>query len=92
MHGTDTLAGYLRAIAPFDLDGGLNRIGCPTALTVAEDDPLAHTAEQLYDALPGAKALLRFGTAEGAGDHCEMRNRSLLDQRVFDWLDETFRA
>jgi pimeloyl-ACP methyl ester carboxylesterase len=92
VHGTDTLADYLRATALFDLDGRLNRIGCPTALTVAEDDPLAHTAEQLYDALPCAKALLRFGTAEGAGDHCEMRNRSLLDQRVFDWLDETFRA
>jgi hypothetical protein len=40
------------------------------------------------DALPGAKALLRFGTAEGAGDHCQMRNRTLLDQRVFDWLDD----
>jgi hypothetical protein len=30
------------------------------------------------------KALLRFTAAEGAGDHCEMGNRSLLDQRVFD--------
>ena len=88
VHGVDTLAGYLRATAPFDLQGRLARIGCPTAVTAAEDDPLSRSAQQIYDALPGAKALLRFGTAEGAGDHCEMRNRTLLDQRVFDWLDD----
>jgi pimeloyl-ACP methyl ester carboxylesterase len=88
VHGVDALADYLRAIAPFDLEGRLTEIGCPTALTAAEDDPLARTAEQIYDELPGSKTLLRFGTAEGAGDHCEMRNRSLLDQRVFDWLDD----
>jgi hypothetical protein len=56
-------------------------------VTAAQDDPLARSAEQVYDALPGTKALLRFEAAEGAGDHCEMGNRSLLDQRVFDWLD-----
>jgi len=88
VHGVDTLAGYLRATAPFDLQGRLAGIGCPTAVTAAEDDPLSRSAQQIYDALPGAKALLRFGTAEGAGDHCEMRNRTLLDQRVFDWLDD----
>jgi pimeloyl-ACP methyl ester carboxylesterase len=88
VHGVDTLADYLRAIAPFDLEGRLSGIGCPTALTAAEDDPLARSAEQVYDALPRTKTLLRFVTAEGAGDHCEMRNRSRLDQRVFDWLDD----
>jgi hypothetical protein len=31
----------------------------------------------------------RVCPAEGAGDHCEMRNRSLLNGRVLDWLDET---
>ena len=88
VHGVDTLAGYLRATAPFDLQGRLAGIGCPTAVTAAEDDPLSRSAQQVYDALPGVKALLHFGTAEGAGDHCEMRNRTLLDQRVFDWLDD----
>jgi pimeloyl-ACP methyl ester carboxylesterase len=92
VHGVDTLAEYLRATVPFDLQGRLTGIGCPTALTAAEDDPLARSAEQVYDALPGVKVLLRFGTAEGAGDHCEMRNRSLLDQRVFDWLDDVLGA
>jgi hypothetical protein len=56
-------------------------------VTSAEDDPLSRSAEQVYDALPGTKTLLRFATAEGAGEHCEMRNRTLADQRIFDWLD-----
>jgi alpha-beta hydrolase superfamily lysophospholipase len=88
VHGVDTLADYMRATAAFDLEERLTGMGCPTALTAAEDDPLARTAGQVYDALPGTKTLLRFETTEGAGDHCEMRNRSLLNQRVFDWLDD----
>lgn len=92
VHGVATLAEYLRATVPFDLDGRLAQIGCPTAVTAAEDDPLARTAEQVYDALPGTKVLLRFATAEGAGGHCEMGSRSLLDQRVFDWLDTVCRG
>ena len=35
------------------------------------------------------KKLVRFTAAEGAGDHCEMMNRSLVNRTVFDWLDET---
>jgi alpha-beta hydrolase superfamily lysophospholipase len=92
VHGVTTLADYLRATVPFDLDGRLADVTCPVALTAAEDDPLARSAEQVYDALPGTKVLLGFGTSEGAGDHCEMGNRSLLDQRVFDWLDDVLVA
>jgi hypothetical protein len=46
--------------------------------------PLAHRAG--LRRAPGHQALLRLATAEGAGDRCEMRNRSLADQRIFDWL------
>lgn len=69
--------------------GRLESIRCPALLTHAEDDRLARSAEQVYEALTCPKALLRFTAAEGAGEHCEMGNRPLLDQRVFDWLDET---
>ncbi len=30
-----------------------------------------------------------FTSAEGADMHCEPMVRSLLEQRMFDWLDET---
>ncbi|HEX3841878.1 MAG TPA: alpha/beta fold hydrolase [Acidimicrobiales bacterium] len=88
VHGVNSLAEYLRATVPFDLTDHIAAIRCPTAITAAENDPLARTGQQIYDALPGKKALFRFQISEGAGDHCEVGNRSLLDQRIFDWLDE----
>jgi alpha-beta hydrolase superfamily lysophospholipase len=92
VHGVSTLGEYLKATVPFSLEGRLDAISCPTALTAAEADPLARSAEQVYEGLTCPKTLLRFTAAEGAGDHCEMRNRSLLDQRVFDWLDDILSA
>jgi hypothetical protein len=32
--------------------------------------------------------LIKFTAAEGAGDHCEMMNRSLVNRAVLEWLDE----
>lgn len=92
VHGVDALGEYFRATVPFTMDGRLESIRCPTLLTHAENDPLARSADQVYEALTCPKTLLRFTAAEGAGDHCEMGNRPLYDQRAFDWLDETLAA
>jgi hypothetical protein len=53
-------------------------------LTAAENDILAASAQALFDALRCPRTLLQFKTAEGAGDHCEMFNRSLLNRRALD--------
>ena len=65
---------------------------CPTLLTMAEHDSLSESAPEVYQALRCPKALIRFTAAEGAGDHCEMQNRSLLNRRVLDWLDITLQS
>lgn len=88
VHGVGSLAEYFRSASAFTLEGRAEAIHCPTLLSAAEADPLSGSAQQVYDALTCPKTLVGFKTAEGAGDHCEMLNRSLLDQRVFDWLDE----
>lgn len=46
-------------------------------------------SQRLYDALPGPKVLVPFTAAEGADRHCEPIARALVEQRMFDWLDET---
>lgn len=89
VHGVDNLQGFLHAVEPFTMDGRAELIRCPTLLTAAENDPLSSTAQHFYEALRCPKSLIRFTAAEGAGDHCEMMNRSLLNSRVLDWLDET---
>lgn len=67
-------------------------INCPALVVATDSDPLSARAQQLYEALPGPKALVRFRAEDGASGHCRTRNRSLFDQRVFDWLDATFTA
>ncbi|MET0916898.1 MAG: alpha/beta fold hydrolase [Burkholderiales bacterium] len=88
VHGVTNLGDYLRAVEHYTLDGRVDSIRCPVLVTVSEGDSLAHTATAFYEALSGPKRLLKFTAAEGAGGHCEMQNRSLVNQRVLDWLDE----
>ena len=90
VHGVSDLRAYLASAELFTMRGRANLIKCPTLITQAEGDGLGASAEAFFDALECPKTLLRFGAAEGAAGHCEMGNRSLLNGRVFDWLDEQF--
>jgi hypothetical protein len=49
-------------------------------------------SQRLCDELQGTKRLVPFTADEGADRHCEPMARSLLEQRMFDWLDETLSA
>jgi alpha-beta hydrolase superfamily lysophospholipase len=86
VHGSCDLRDYLRSIEQFTMTDRAALIQCPTPVTRAENDPLATNTEDLFDALRCPKTLIRF-TTEGAGEHCEMMNRSLLNDRALDWLD-----
>ena len=88
VNGVDTLRDYLRSVESFTNASQAERIACPTLLTRAENDPVADTAEALFDRLRCPKKLIRFTAADGADGHCEMGNRSLLNRRVLYWLDE----
>jgi hypothetical protein len=70
----------------------VEKIRCPTLITSADGDHLARGAQSLYDTLTCRKTILNFTAAEGAGDHVETMNRSLLNRRVFDWLDGNFKT
>jgi alpha-beta hydrolase superfamily lysophospholipase len=87
VNGADNLGDWLKAVEPFALGDRAGDIRCPTLLTSAENDVLGKGAPALLARLTCPKTLLEFTAAEGAGDHCEMQNRSLLNRRVFDWLD-----
>jgi len=92
VHGVDSLSDYLRAAMEFTLEGRVQDIRCPTLLTMAENDVNSVGAPAFYDALVCPKQLLRFTAGEGAGDHCEMLNRTLVNRRIYDWLDDTLSA
>jgi alpha-beta hydrolase superfamily lysophospholipase len=90
VHGVDTLRAYFASAELFTMRGHVERIRCPTLITMAEHDVLSARAGMFMEALRCPKTLLRFTAAEGADGHCSMQNRSLLNQRVMDWLDEQF--
>jgi pimeloyl-ACP methyl ester carboxylesterase len=92
VHGVDSLRAYLASLEGFTLQGCVGQIRCPTLVTRAQDDPIAAGAEGFFDALTCPKTLLRFSAVDGAGGHCEMGNRSLLNRRVLDWLDEVMQG
>lgn len=90
VHGVDNLRAYLASAELFTMKGRAELIQCPTLITMAENDPLSAGAPAFFEALRCPKTLMRFTAREGAGAHCEMGNRSLLNRRVLDWLDEQF--
>ncbi len=92
VHGVANLRDYLRSAEQFTMDGRAELIRCPTLLTMAKNDSLGANTPSFLEALSCPKTLLRFSASEGAGDHCEMQNRSLLNRKALDWLDEQFSA
>jgi hypothetical protein len=79
-----------RAVRQYTLAGITERIRCPMLVSDPENEAFwPGQSQQLYDALPGPKALVRFTAAEGADLHCEPKAPGLRAQRLFDWLDET---
>jgi dienelactone hydrolase len=90
VHGVNDLRAYFASAELFTMQGHAERIRCPTLVTMAERDALAAGAGAFVEALRCPKMLMRFTAEEGADGHCSMQNRSLLNQRVLDWLDEQF--
>ncbi len=90
VHGVNNLRDYLRSTEDFTMDSRADLIQCPTLLTMAEDDSLGAFVPSFFEQLCCPKTLLRFSAMDGAGSHCEMRNRSRLNRKSLDWLDEQF--
>lgn len=84
------LEDFFKSMEHFKVSHIAQNIRCLTLITLPEGDPIASGALALYKALNVSnKKLVHFSEEEGSGGHCEMLSRSLYNQRVFDWLDET---
>jgi len=84
------LEDFFKSMENFKVSHIAQNIRCPTLITLPEGDPIASGALALYKALNVSnKKLVHFSEEEGSGGHCEMLSRSLYNQSIFDWLDET---
>jgi pimeloyl-ACP methyl ester carboxylesterase len=82
----------------------LRNIICPTLVLDAEkDDSFPGQPKKVYDGIKPAstsssssssssttKKYILFTEEEGAEEHCQCGAPALTNQRIFDWLDETF--
>jgi dienelactone hydrolase len=78
------------AVGAYKLGDVVKNITAPIMITDPEDEQFwPGQSQELFDAIPGAKIIVPFTKAEGANLHIEPMGRSLLEQRMYDWLDET---
>jgi len=88
--GTTTYSETLLRVAQYTLRDVVGRIRTPLLIAAPEGEAFwPGQSQELYDALPGSKELVRFTAAEGADLHCEPKALGLRAQRFFDWLDRT---
>jgi Prolyl oligopeptidase family len=79
-----------KAVEQYRLGDLVKQIRAPMMITDPEGEQFwPGQSQQLFDALPGPKVIMPFTKAEGANMHIEPMGRSLLEQRMYDWLDET---
>jgi dienelactone hydrolase len=87
----DSAYDLFKTVEQYRLGDLVKQIRTPIMVTDPEGEQFwPGQSQRLYDALPGPKVLVPFTKAEGADMHCEPIARSLLEQRMFDWLDEAF--
>lgn len=81
------------AVQQYALTNALvSEIRCPMLVADPEGEQFwPGQSQQLYQALPGPRALIPFTRAEGADLHCEPKAPGLRAQRIFDWLDDTLK-
>ena len=66
-------------------------ISCPTLVIDSDAEQFfGGQPKKLYDALKCPKTYMVFKAGEGSELHCQVGGRLLGNQRIYDWLDQTF--
>ena len=89
-YGTTSPYEFFTAARGYALtDEMIGKITCPVLVTDPEHEQFwPGQSRELYDKLPGPKALAVFTEEEGADSHCEPAGNGLRGERIFDWLDQ----
>jgi esterase/lipase len=71
----------------------VEKILCPILCLASEGEgqSMLEQAREVYDAVRSEKKLFHvFTAAEGADAHCQLNNLSIMNEAVYDWLDDIF--
>lgn len=90
VHGVDSANDLIKAWTRFSLADLAPEIACPTLIIDSENEPFSSgQAKLLYDALTCPKEYILCKNSEGAGEHCSAGALTLVNHRIFDWLEAT---
>lgn len=93
VHGVDTAFELIKDWANYSLVDKADQIKCATLILDCENEPFSSgQAKQLFDALKCPKQYKLLKNSEGAGEHCAAGAVSLLNQRIYDWLEESIKS
>jgi hypothetical protein len=77
-----------KRVEEFRLGDAVKDIKAPIMITDPEGEQFWQgQSKELFDGVTGTKVIVPFTKAEGADLHIEPMGRSLLEQRMYDWLD-----
>ena len=89
--GVNTPFELIQGSKKYTLRDIVKNITCPTLVLEAEkDDSFPGQPKKVFEALTCPKKYILFTTEESAEEHCQSGASTLSNQRIFDWLDETF--
>ena len=81
----------MQRLAPFKLDGVVQKITCPFLMLHGEGDeqiPLAE-AQKCFDAVGSKQKTMKIFTREEGGyHHCQIDNQSICSAAMWDWLEQ----
>ena len=81
----------LAKLAPFRLDGVVQKIACPFLMLHGEGDeqiPLSE-AQACFDAVGSKQKTMKIFTREEGGyHHCQIDNQSICSAYMWDWLEQ----
>jgi len=89
-----TPAEVMQHIAPYTLKDVASKIQCPTLIVASDEDDFdknSYQAKKLFAAIKAPKTLLKFTPEETAQAHCQMGAIAISNEKILDWLDDTFK-
>lgn len=91
VHGVQDPVELVEEMRRYSLNETAALIRQPTLILHGEKDHFIprEQVDRLYAALQAPKTLRVFTAEEGAEEHCQFGNITLLHQVLFDWLDDT---
>lgn len=92
VHGVETMKELLKAWIEYTVVETAAQIECPTLVLDFENESFSKDqAALLFQALRCPKEYILCKNVEGAGEHCAVGALTLVNQRIFDWLEENLK-